>query len=252
MDAPALSTMVVLYNTNLKFDVSRLAELLPLNEHIIKIEKRGVLKRGESKRDKIRRRSKKEPTSSNTGFCHNSITTVLLSRGDGSLPEKEVTIKIFQNGVFHMTGVVHEFYHTYPIRYILSVIWETARECMKEAPAMWEILQSRVVLANYTTKLSSNETIAREALFNKIRSAKYENVACHYDPDVYPGVKIHIGTGKWTAKVFRTGKIILTGVTEFHECIEFMQQLLSLFDKVLPKKPTPAHMSGKVVLASAR
>jgi len=88
MDAPTLSTMVVLYNTNLKFDVTKLCELLPLNNQIIKIEKRGVLKRGESKRDKIKRRSKKEPSPNNTGFCHNSITTVLLSTGDGSLPEK--------------------------------------------------------------------------------------------------------------------------------------------------------------------
>ena len=249
MDAPVLSTMVVLYSANLKFDVTRLAELMPLNETIIKVEKRGVLKRGESKRDKIRRRSKKEPTSNNTGFCHNSITTVMLSKGDGSLPEKEITVKIFQNGVFHMTGVVHEFYHTYPIRVLLSMIWETAQESIKELPPMWEIRQCRVVLANYTTKLSSNETVAREALFNKIRSEKFEDVTCHYDPDVYPGVKIHIGKGKWTAKVFRTGKIILTGVTEHDECLEFMKQLLSLFEKVLPQKPKPAHTSSTVVRA---
>jgi hypothetical protein len=212
-----------------------------LNETIIKVEKRGVLKRGESKRDKIRRRSKKEPASNNTGFCHNSITTVMLSKGDGSLPEKEITVKIFQNGVFHMTGVVHEFYHTYPIRALLSMIWETAQESIKEPPPMWEIRQCRVVLANYTTKLSSNETVAREALFNKIRSEKFDDVTCHYDPDVYPGVKIRIGKGKWTAKVFRTGKIILTGVTEHDECLGFMKQLLSLFEKVLPQKPKPAH-----------
>jgi hypothetical protein len=249
MDAPVLSTMVVLYSANLKFDVTRLAELMPLNETIIKVEKRGVLKRGESKRDKIRRRSKKEPASNNTGFCHNSITTVMLSKGDGSLPEKEITVKIFQNGVFHMTGVVHEFYHTYPIRVLLSMIWETAQESIKEPPPMWEIRQCRVVLANYTTKLSSNETVAREALFNKIRSEKFEDVTCHYDPDVYPGVKIHIGKGKWTAKVFRTGKIILTGVTEHNECLDFMKQLLSLFEKVLPKKPKPAHTLSTVVRA---
>ena len=249
MDAPTLSTMVVLYNANLKFDVTRLAELLPLNDTIIKIEKRGVLKRGESKRDKIRRRSKKEPSSNNTGFCHNSITTVLLSKGDGTLREKEVTIKIFQNGVFHMTGVVHEFYHTYPIRTLLSTIWDFAQPAIKEPPPMWEIHQCRVVLANYTTKLSSNETIAREALFNKIRGAKYDDVSCHYDPDVYPGVKIHIGKGNWTAKVFRTGKIILTGVTERDECREFMKQLQSLFEKVLPQKPKPAHMLSTAVRA---
>jgi TATA-box binding protein (TBP) (component of TFIID and TFIIIB) len=66
---------------------------------------------------------------------------------------------------------------------------------------------------------------------------------------VYPGVKIHIGKGNWTAKVFRTGKIILTGVTERDECMEFMKQLLSLFEKVLPQKPKPAHMLSTAVRA---
>ena len=249
MDPPVLSTMVVLYNTNLKFDVTKLCEQIPLTDQIIKIEKRGVLKRGESKRDRIRRRSKKEVEPNNTGFCHNSITTVVLSRGDGTLPEKEVTIKIFQNGVFHMTGVVHQFYHTFPIRHILSEIWKHAKDAIKEAPPEWEIQQCRVVLANYTTKLSSNETVAREALFNKIRLEKYDDVKCHYDPDVYPGVKIHVGTGKWTAKVFRTGKIILTGITEQGECLEFMRQLLSLFEKVLPQKQKPECMSSITALA---
>jgi hypothetical protein len=249
MDVPTLSTMVVLYDTNLKFDVTKLAELLPLNDTIIKIEKRGVIKRGESKRDRIRRRSKKEPTANNTGFCHNSVTTVMMSDGDGSLPKKEVTIKIFQNGVFHMTGVIHEFYHSYPIRHLLSTIWLTVPESIKNPPPMWEILNYRVVLANYTTKLSSNETVAREALFKRIRAEKFENVTCYYDPDVYPGVKIHIGTGKWTAKVFRTGKIIITGITHHEECLEFMQQLLSLFEKVLKQKPKPEYTSNTIVRA---
>jgi TATA-box binding protein (TBP) (component of TFIID and TFIIIB) len=55
---------------------------------------------------------------------------------------------------------------------------------------------------------------------------------------VYPGVKINIGTGNWTAKVFRTGKIILTGVVSHEECSELTSQLLCLFEKVLPKKQT--------------
>ena len=31
-----------------------------------------------------------------------------MSEGDGTLPRKEITIKLFQNGVFHMTGILHE------------------------------------------------------------------------------------------------------------------------------------------------
>lgn len=236
MDQPILSTMVVLYNTNLKFDTTKLLELLPLNNQIIKIEKRGVMRRGESKRDRIKRRSKKEPSSNNTGFCHNSITLVILNNGFGTLIEKEITVKIFQNGVFHMTGILNEKYHEDTIQFLLKTIWNDCKESIKDIPQMYEIIQCRVVLMNYTTKLTSNETVARESLNTAIRNAKLENINSHYDPDVYPGVKIHIGPSKWTAKVFRTGKIILTGITEHSQCLLFMNELQNLFEKVLPIK----------------
>jgi TATA-box binding protein (TBP) (component of TFIID and TFIIIB) len=70
----------------------------------------------------------------------------------------------------------------------------------------------------------------------------------HYDPDVYPGVKICIGKNNWTAKIFRTGKIILTGVVSHGECLELMKQLLSLFEKVLPQKLLLEHKSDIVGL----
>ena len=60
MEAPKLSTMVVLYTTNLKFDTNKIMSDLPLEDSIVKIEKRGVARRGESKRDKIKRRIKKK------------------------------------------------------------------------------------------------------------------------------------------------------------------------------------------------
>jgi hypothetical protein len=97
---------------------------LPLEFPIIKIEKRGFEKRGESKRDKIKRRSKKDSTPSTTGFCHNSITVVILNNGDGTLKEKEITIKIFQNGVFHMTGVLDELYDTSSVRILMDTLWK--------------------------------------------------------------------------------------------------------------------------------
>jgi len=252
MDTPTLSTMVVLYNTNLKFDTTKLLEQLPLNEQIIKIEKRGLLRRGESKRDTIKRRSKKKPSSNNTGFCHNSLTLVMMNDGDGSLPLKEITVKIFQNGVFHMTGILHELYHTSTVRILLDVLWSHCQDSLKDRPTMYEITQCRVVLMNYTTKLSSNETVAREILYNTIRNSNLENITAYYDPDVYPGVKIHIGPAKWTAKVFRTGKIILTGITEHSECLEFMKQLLSLFEKVLMPKQKLEHKLNTIDLPSER
>jgi TATA-box binding protein (TBP) (component of TFIID and TFIIIB) len=252
MQTPCLSTMVVLYNTNLKFDTTLLVNCIPLNSEIIKIEKRGVLKRGESKRDKIKRRVKNEKKpQNNTGFCHNSLTLVMLSKGDGSLPEKEITIKIFQNGVFHMTGILHEYYHTFTIEKLLNVLWEDCQSAILDKPEKVEILQKRVVLMNYTTQLISGDTVAREALYNAIRLGDFENVTAHYDPDVYPGVKIHIGPNKWTAKVFRTGKIILTGINDESEVHSFISKLLSLFEKVLPAKSLKFDTSNTVVRSSA-
>ena len=91
MEPPILSTMVVLYYTNLKFDTNKIMEDLPLDAPVIKVEKRGVARRGESKRDQIKRRVKKD-VQNTTGFCHNSITVVVVNNGDGELPDKEITI----------------------------------------------------------------------------------------------------------------------------------------------------------------
>jgi hypothetical protein len=246
MESPILSTMVVLYKSNLQLDTTILATKIPLSETIIKVEKRGLIKRGESKRDRIKRRSKKEPSTNSTGFCHNSLTLVMMNDGDGTLPRKEITIKIFQNGVFHMTGILHEQYDICSIRILKDVIWNECKEAIKEPIEKVEILNRRVVLMNYTTKLSSNNTVARELLHNTIKHANLENIVSHYDPDVYPGVKICIGKNNWTAKVFRTGKIILTGVISSDECTELILQLLSLFEKVLPQTRKLEQTSSKV------
>ena len=244
MEIPTLSTMVVLYKTNLNFDTTLLANVIPLSSDIIKVEKRGVVKRGESKRDRIKRRSRKEPSSNTTGFCHNSLTLVMMNDGDGTLLKKEITIKIFQNGVFHMTGILDEQYDICCIRILLKTLWEDCKDAIKNIPENAEIINRRVVLMNYTTKLSSNNTVAREVLHNNIKNAKIEDVTSHYDPDVYPGVKICIGKNNWTAKVFRTGKIILTGVVSPAECNDLIERLLCLFDLVLPQKPKLEHTSN--------
>lgn len=238
METPILSTMVVLYKTNLLFDTTILANTIPITDEIIKVEKRGVVKRGESKRDKIKRRSKKESGSNATGFCHNSLTIVMMNDGYGELPKKEVTVKIFQNGVFHMTGILDEKYDMSAVDILLDVIWESCKDSIKNEIELPEILNRRVVLMNYTTKLTSGNTVPREVLHKNIKLENNKSIVSHYDPDVYPGVKIRIGDGNWTAKVFRTGKIILTGVVSKEECSQLISQLLLLFEKVLPKKQT--------------
>lgn len=247
METPILSTMVVLYTTNVAFDTTKLAESLPLTSDIIKVEKRGIIKRGESKRDRVKRRSTKPPSSNTTGFCNNSLTIVLLNDGDGELPKKEITVKIFQNGVFHMTGVLDDKYAHSTMRILMAALWADCKDSMKGIPDSFDIINRRIVLMNYTTKLSSNSTVPRELLHTNIKNQKLENVVSHYDPDVYPGVKICIGTGNWTAKVFRTGKIILTGIVSQSECSELISQLLALFEKVLPQMKTPGNMSTPIV-----
>jgi hypothetical protein len=231
--------MVVLYKTNLKIDTNKMVNEMPLDAPIIKIEKRGFAKRGESKRDKIKRRSKKDSEPSTTGFCHNSITIVLLNSGDGALPEKEITVKIFQNGIFHLTGVLHDLYDKSTIRILLDKIWTTCKQCLIEPPEEYSITDRRVVLMNYTTSLSSGDTVAREALHNAINRLDSEDIVSHYDPDVYPGVKIRMGSNKWTAKIFRTGKIILTGITSAEETLTFVDELSRLLEKVLPSTSRP-------------
>jgi hypothetical protein len=229
MDQPRLSTMVVLYNMNFKLNTDIILNTLPLNESIIKIEKRGVLRRGESSRDKIKRRSKQE-VKTKTGFGHNSITIVMMNGGKG-FPIKEITIKIFQNGVFHLTGILDDSYDSECMRILCDMLWKVPGAVL-EKPHIWEIIRRRVVLMNYTTELNPKTTIPRETFYNVLKKLPEINVC--YNPDVYPGIKIQF-ENNWTAKMFRTGKIILTGITTKDDCAKFVIILESLLKKYLPK-----------------
>ena len=144
-----------------------------------------------------------------------------------------------------MTGILDDRYDRCCMDILTNVLWNDCKDAIKGIPEKYEIINRRVVLMNYTTKLSSNNTVAREVLHNNIKNSKIEDVSSHYDPDVYPGVKICIGKDNWTAKVFRTGKIILTGVVSPSECSELILRLLSLFETALPQKPKLERMSGK-------
>ena len=87
---------------------------------------------------------------------------------------------------------------------------------------------------NYTTELLAKTTIPRETLYRTIRDMKDEGIVASYDPDVYPGVKIQFMPSKWTAKVFRTGKIILTGITTHEDCLSLKSKLEDLIGEALP------------------
>jgi hypothetical protein len=221
METPKLTTMVVLYNMGVRLNTDILVHHLPLTANIIKIEKQGVLKRGESKKDRIRHRKKAEAAPRRaTGFGHNSITLVLMSSGtDHSLVEKEITVKIFQNGVFHITGVLDEKYD----RDVTSVLQEAITATPDAiVSGEWTPNQRRVVLMNYKTKLQGVTNLSREVLYTNVRKQGFKT---NYEPGVYPAVKIYFPETKWIAKVFRTGQIILTGMTTAEECALLTKQL---------------------------
>lgn len=214
---PKLSTMVVLHTFKMKLNTDELLHKLPLNETLIKVEKRGVLRRGESKRDKIKRRNPKETTSS--GFGNNSVTVVVLDDGNGTLPKKEVTVKIFHNGVFHMTGILDPLYETSTLATLERIFTDLPTECMKEGG--WEHVSRRVVLMNYTTALPADSKLSRLALQ---RYFQEKGIRAEFEPDVSPCVKI-VFPERWTACVFRTGKINLTALTSRDDCEAFVAKL---------------------------
>ena len=220
MESPVLTTMVVLYAMGVRLDTTKLVSTLPLTSVFIKLEKQGVLKRGESKKDRIRHRKAPAPPKRTTGFGHNSITMVLLSTGNGTLREKEITVKIFQNGVFHVTGVLDERYDRDVVDRIRMQILESCPDAVLEGT--WTPDTRRVVLMNYKTSLQGITNLSREHLHLALRRQGYKT---NYEPAVYPAVKVYFPDTKWIAKVFRTGQVILTGMTTAEECEALVQQL---------------------------
>jgi len=227
METPKLTTMVVLYSLDVKVNTTTLLESLPLTEALIKIEKQGSPIRGSSKRDLIKRRSKKAAPKRTTGFGHNSITMVVMSDGDGSLPRKEITVKVFQNGVFHITGVLDEKYDRDVMNVLQTHIQTACSSAVVEGT--WDLKSRRVVLMNYKTKLTDISSLSREQLYAGLRAA---GVKTEYEPAVYPAVKIYFPETRWIAKVFRTGNVILTGMTAHDECVRLVSALKPLIDSV--------------------
>jgi hypothetical protein len=207
--------MVVLHKFDINLDTNEILNKTPLEDGIIKIEKRGIMRRGESKRDKIKRRNPKPLTSS--GFGHNSVTVVVLSNGNGMLKEKEITVKIFHNGVFHMTGVLDPLYETSVLNVLQRQIHS---ECIKSGT--WEHVSRKVILMNYSTEISSDVKISRVSLQRYFQD---EGIQAEFEPDVSPCVKI-VFPQKWTACVFRTGKINLTALKSEEDCQEFVRLLI--------------------------
>jgi TATA-box binding protein (TBP) (component of TFIID and TFIIIB) len=144
-----------------------------------------------------------------------------MSKGtSGTLADKEITVKIFQNGVFHITGVLHEEYDRDAIARLQAHI---CLECPDSVVSgEWSLDSRRVVLMNYKTKITGVDNLSRETLCANVRRKGFKT---NYEPAVYPAVKIYFPDTRWIAKVFRTGNIILTGMTDPKECEQLMIQL---------------------------
>jgi TATA-box binding protein (TBP) (component of TFIID and TFIIIB) len=208
-------------------NTDKLAHELPLEDPFIKIEKQGVIKRGASKKDAIRRREKALAPRRTTGFGNNSITMVLLSDGYGRHPKKEITVKIFQNGVFHITGVLDEDYDRDVVERIQRHIVDRCPDAV--VSGTWTPDNRRVVLMNYKTSLQGVTNLSRERLYNAVRE---KGLRANYEPEVYPAVKIYFPDQRWIAKVFRTGNIILTGMTTREECSALTQKLTDVLSSI--------------------
>ena len=211
---PKLSTTVVLHSYDIKLNTDEILRNMPLEGGIIKVEKRGILRRGESKRDKINRRNPKPITAS--GFGHNSVTVVVWNDGEGKLPAKEITVKIFHNGVFHMTGVLDPLYETATLD-VLKAQMHLA--CIREGG--WTHIARRVLLMNYSTAIPEDVKISRASLQ---RYFQEKGIQAEFEPDVSPCVKV-VFPQRWTACVFRTGKINLTALKSHEDCTEFVKLL---------------------------
>lgn len=236
---PKLSTMVVLYSLPMKLHTNKLVELMPVDDIVIKVEKKGYLKRGESKRDRIKRRQPQANTTS--GFGHNSITLVMFNDAFGTRLKKEVTIKIFHNGVFHLTGIPHEDYERSSIANMMAIMKALPDECYIIKPEEWTEPVRRVVLMNFTTSFDSQYTVSRLGIQSHFQA---KGIRADFEPDVDPAVKIRFAE-KWTARIFRTGKINLTALKTQDECDEFVRQLEVHFGEYF----TSGHRSSSTLQA---
>lgn len=221
LNQPTLSTMTVLYRLPMKMNTDRVFHELPLEHPILKIEKRGLGKRGESKRDRIRRRNPTPMTT--TGFGHNSVTLVLLNTGFDRHPSKEVTIKIFHNGVFHLTGIRHEDYARSSMQELRALLNKLGDACFHERPSLTDSPVERIVLMNFTTSFVNTNKVNRLQIQTFFET---KGVRVVFEPDVDPAVKIQFPE-KWVARIFRTGKINLTALTTRQDCVLFVDRLES-------------------------
>lgn len=118
-----------------------------------------------------------------------------------------------------MTGILDPLYETSTLKKLETIFKDLPSECLKEGG--WEHVNRRVVLMNYTTNLPSTFIVSRLAIQKYFQG---KGVRADFEPDVSPCVKI-VFPERWTACIFRTGKINLTSLTSHEDCGKFVEKL---------------------------
>ncbi len=118
-----------------------------------------------------------------------------------------------------MTGVLDPLYETSTLAKLESIFKELPPECLKEGG--WEHITRRVVLMNYTTQFPKESKISRLAIQKFFQE---KGVRADFEPDVSPCVKV-VFPERWTACIFRTGKVNLTALTSKEDCDKLVEKL---------------------------
>lgn len=118
-----------------------------------------------------------------------------------------------------MTGILDPAYETSTLSKLEAIFKDLPPECLKEGG--WEHVTRRVVLMNYTTSLPSESKISRLAIQKFFQE---KGIRADFEPDVSPCVKI-VFPERWTACIFRTGKVNLTALTSKEDCAKLVEKL---------------------------
>jgi TATA-box binding protein (TBP) (component of TFIID and TFIIIB) len=200
-------------------------------------------------------------------------TTVVLRARIGQLT-RHVNVKLFKNGSIQMTGL--RCIDDGPI--FLDALLDVLKG-MSQDPGSLKASSFRVRLINSDFRV--NMKIRREVLC-AILNESFPSVRCHYEPCMYPGVKIEYFQNpgsphcdcsgcseckchKVTISVFRSGSVIITGavsISQLEHAYDFIvgvirehQEDLTQIDAVPPPprhrprvRPSPEqHVSEPVI-----
>lgn len=214
------------------------------NGFIYVMDRNGKEHKGFNPRKKVNTHKKKDTEEVKYRRFDNAISTYYKIR-----PDYYPSVKIFKNGTIQMTGVKTisdgEFLHDHVFRTI-NKVYETSADIFTTKPTFHtDNFYVRMINSDFSVPY----LIRRKDLHHLLISEKYQN-SCSFQPGTYPGVKLQyfwnpvIGHGdgickcteskcfskgngnghgqckKVTISIFESGKILITGATNFEQINE--------------------------------